>query len=466
MENITYQFERVLETIISAIPNILMALLLLLVAWVIAKVAKTLVVKGGRAAKLPTVFQKARLASTHEDGVSLLKTLGKLVYFLVFLFMIPPILDALGMESISAPISNMVRNFLAFIPNLIGAGLILFVGWLLAKLAKEVVMNLSKGFGVDRLPEKLGISKRDNTKNPTTSVNLSKIIGNIVYALVIIPVAISALQVLNIEAISEPAINMLDKILAIIPNIIAASILIIIGVLVAKLVADLIKGLLSGTGIDSLTDNLQTHDSLPDVPKISLSNIIGEVVKYLIIILFVVQGLNVLKLDVLQNVGAAIIAYLPFLFGALITLTVGILAASFIQKFVDEFTGHSSFLGKVLKYFIIGFTFFMTLDQLKLAPSIVNLTFTAIVAALAVAFALAFGIGGREFAAKQLEKLNKKMDKEKVKSNSQDEGKDLFKKTPDKNDLKNNNNMNDNQIRKSDTDIKVKRPDNTDIPDI
>lgn len=464
MSNITYQFERVLETIISAIPNILMALLLLLLAWVIAKVAKTLVVKGGKAAKLPTVFQKAKLAHTHEDGIKLLDTLGKLVYFLVFLFMIPSILDALGMESVSGPISNMVRNFLAFIPNLIGAGLILFVGWLLAKLAKEVVINLSKGFGVDRLPEKLGISRRDVTKSSSTSVSISKIIGNIVYALVIIPVAISALQVLNIEAISKPAINMLDQILAIIPNIIAASILIIIGVLVAKLVADLIKGLLSGTGLDSLTDNLETHDNLPDVPKFSLSNVIGEVVKYLIIILFVVEGLNVLKLDVLQNVGAAIIAYLPFLFGALIILTVGILAASFIQKFVDEFTGHSSFLGKVLKYFIIGFTFFMTLDQLKLAPSIVNLTFTAIVAALAVAFALAFGIGGREFASKQLEKLNKKMDKEVAKSKSQGGGKDVFKKTPDKEDL--NNNLNDNQVTKSDTDIKVNRPDTTDIPDI
>lgn len=350
------------------------------------------------------------------------------MYFLVFLFILPSFLDALNMWAVSEPISNMVKNFLAFIPNLIGAGFILFIGWFLAKLGKEVVINFTAGLGVDRLPQKLGIAREVDLEDSRKVTKISTIIGNIVYALIIIPVAISALQVLNIEAISKPAINMLNEILAIIPNIIAASILLIIGILIAKLVGDLIKSLLIGTGIDSLTDNLQTDESLPDVPRFSISTIIGEVVRYLIIILFVVEALNVLKLSVLQGVGTAIIAYLPFLLGALIILTVGIFAASFVQKFIDKFTGHPSFLGKILRYFIIGFTIFMTLDQLKLAPSIVNYAFIATMSALAIAFALSFGIGGRDFASKQLEKLNKKMEKESALS-PKGENKDVFKKS-------------------------------------
>lgn len=421
MGEIQQAFANVLQNIIQAIPNILMALFLLLLAWIIAKVAKTIIVKGGEKAKLPQLFEKAKLAHSSEEGMNLLKTIGQLVYFLVFIFILPSVLDALGMRAVSDPISNMVRSFLAFIPNLIGAGLILFVGWILAKLGRDVVTNIANSFGLDRLSQKVGLAKETDMGKTESSDGISTILGNIVYALIIIPVVISALQVLNIEAISRPAINMLDQILGMIPNIIAASILLIIGILIAKLVGGLIKSLLTGTGIDSLTDGLQNHESLSTIPTFSISTIIAEVVRYLIMILFVVEALNVLKLSVLQRVGTAIIAYLPFLLGALITLTVGVFAASFVQKFIDKFTGRPSFLGKVLRYFIIGFTVFMTLDQLKLAPNIVNLTFLATVGALAVAFALSFGMGGKEFASKQLEKLNQKMEKESLESSKQED---------------------------------------------
>lgn len=408
------QFTIIGNNIISGIPNVLMALLLLLLAWFVASIVKKIVIKGGKAAKVPSLFQKSKIAATPEAGVEILELLGKLAFFLVFLFMVPSIFDALGMRAVSQPISNMVQNFLAFIPNIIAAGIILFVGWMLAKLARELVTNILIRFRADKLPQKLGLSRPDTVEKP--SFEISSMVGNIVYVLIIIPVVIAALDALSIEAISVPATNMLNMILGVIPNLIVSVILVMIGVAIAGMVAELVKKLLASTGMDKLTNNLNADPLYRSIPKFSLSNAIGEIVRVIIVIFFVVEALNVLNLSVLQNIGAAVIMYLPFLVGAIVTLGAGFVLANFVESLIVKFTGHSTALGKVLKYIIIIFAIFMTLDQLKLAPSIVNFAFIAIMAGLAIAFALAFGFGGKNFAAKQLEKLDHKIEKEKQKS--------------------------------------------------
>lgn len=402
--------------VVSGIPNVLMALLLLLVAWIVASIAKKIVIKGGKAAKLPELFQKSKIAATREAGVEILELLGKLAFFLVFLFMLPSIFDALGMISVSQPITNMVQNFLAFIPNLIAAGIILFVGWMLAKLARELVTSILKRVGIDILPQKLGLSKPDLQEKP--SFEISSIVGNLVYVLIIIPVVIAALDALSIEAISVPASNMLNMILGFIPNLIVAVILVMIGVAVAGLTAELAKNLLASTGMDKLTNKINADPVYPNVPTFSISNALGEIIRVVIIIFFVVEALNVLNLSVLQMIGSSVIMYLPFFVGAIITLGAGFVLANFVEGFIIKFTGQPSALGKVLKYVILTFAVFMTLDQLKLAPSIVNFAFIAIMAGLSVAFALAFGIGGKAFASRQLEKLDQKIEAEKLKDNS------------------------------------------------
>jgi cell division protein FtsN len=423
------QFRTVGNTIISAIPAILLALLLLLLAWVVATIVKKIVIRGGKAAKIPSLFQRSRVADSPDAGIELLELLGKLAFFLVFLFMIPSIFDALGMTAVSQPISNMVQSFLEFIPNIIAAGIILFVGWMLAKLAKELVTNILKSMRADRLPHKLGLSKADTQDAP--SFELSSIMGNIVYVLIIIPVVIAALEVLNIQAISVPAVNMLNMILSVIPNLIVAVILVMIGVFIAGMIAELVKSLLASTGMDNLTQKMNADPMYPSIPRFSLSNAIGEIVRVIIVIFFVVEALNVLNLTVLQMIGSAVIVYLPFLIGAIVILGVGFVLANFVEGFIVKFTGQPTALGKILKYVILIFAVFMTLDQLRLAPSIVNFAFMAIMAGLAIAFAVAFGIGGKGFAARQLEKLDKKIEEEKQKDNSP--------KGPDREDLKRQN---------------------------
>ena len=137
-----------------------------------------------------------------------------------------------------------------------------------------------------------------------------------------------------------------------------------------------------------------------------LSKAIGEVVKYIIVLLFTVQAINVINLDVLQSVGEAIIAYLPFIISAIIIMGVALFFAAWVESFMKKKYPNAGLTTIIVKSSIIVVAIFMTLIQLDIATSIVNAAFIIVLGAIAIAFAIAFGIGGREFAAKTMEKLN------------------------------------------------------------
>ena len=142
--------------------------------------------------------------------------------------------------------------------------------------------------------------------------------------------------------------------------------------------------------------------------KINLAKIAGVTVNVIIVIFFVVEGINLLKLEVLTNIGTTIIAYLPNILAALLVIILCIIAGSLLDKFISNKTG-SKVYGLIVKVavFIVGA--FIILNQLHIATTIVNSAFIIILCALAVAFAIAFGIGGREFASHTLKKLENRM---------------------------------------------------------
>lgn len=128
----------------------------------------------------------------------------------------------------------------------------------------------------------------------------------------------------------------------------------------------------------------------------------------IIVLFFTVEAFQVIDLKVLNTIGVAIITYLPFLLSAVVILGAGFFLANIIGNWVQKNT-RNKVSAMIIKGVIITFAVFMTLDQLQFATSIVNIAFLVILSGLAIAFALSFGIGGREFAKKQLEKLDDKI---------------------------------------------------------
>lgn len=385
------------SNLLMRVPDIIMAIILLVVAFFVAKFAKNLAVKLLKKVKAEALFTKLGVKEEVVGGS--IEFIGKLVYFVVFLLFLPGVLDKLDLHSVSTPITGMVNSFLGFIPKLVAAGIIVAVGLFIANIIRDLLIPVLKAVKVDALQEKAGITATENTA-------FSNIIANVIYGVIVLVVITSALDQLDITAISNPANQIVSAIFVIIPKVLAAIVIIAAGIFIAKLVAKLLESLLAGVGADSLLEKITGNAS----KKVVLSKIISEVVKYVLVIIFLVQGINVLNLPVLTSIGASIINYLPSVLAAIIIFAIGMFAANtaeaaLVKKFPTAKA--SAFIAKVAIYVFVAF---ICLSQLGVAIAIVEKTFILVIAALCVAFAVAFGIGGRTFAANTLEKLEKKMD--------------------------------------------------------
>jgi hypothetical protein len=395
--------ESLFSSLFLAIPTVISAVLVLILAIIIATFVKKLVIKSLKILKMEKYTDK--LGLTDEVTGSSLVFIGNLMFILVFLLFIPGILDLLGLHTVASSITLFVGSFLDFIPNLVAAVVILVVGIFIAKIIRQLITPLLKRINIDKLQEKAGIMSSEN-------VTLSSVISNIAYVIILIPIVIAALQILDITAISTPAIAMLNEIFLIIPYIFVSIIIMIIGIFIAKLVGKMLTNLLSSLGTDIWTKKLIPTDSY-QWSRFSFSIIIGEIVKYIIILLFTVEAFKVVKLEVLQTVGLAIIAYLPSVISAFIIIGIALFLGTWVETLILKNFSGAKVLAFIAKSAILVISVFMTLIQLGVATTIVNAAFIIILSSLALAFAIAFGLGGRDFAAYTLKKFETpKKDKE------------------------------------------------------
>lgn len=381
-----------LSSILGGVGSIIAAALILLVAFVVASIVKSLVLKLIDKTKLKDFLGKV---DAEDKPGSAREFIGKLVYLLVFLLFVPGIFSALGLGSVMAPINNILSVIWGYVPNLVAAAIVLVVGNLIAKLVRQLLVPVFDKLNVNKLQEKAGIEVKNADR-------LSNTLAYIVYVLILIPTVIMALNVLNITVISVPAVGMLNDVIGFIPNIVVGLVIIVIGCMIGKLVGQIVTKLIASAGLDAKLQGLLDEKG----QKFVLSKVTGGVVYAVVVIFFVVEGLNVLKLDVLTNVGTFIIAYMPNVLAAVLILGAALIVSSMVEKALRK-SGMNTY-AVVAKVAINVVGVFMILSQLGIASAIVNDAFILIVAAVAVAFAIAFGIGGKEFAAKTLKKLEEK----------------------------------------------------------
>ncbi len=376
--------------------GILKALLLLIAAFLVAAAVKNIVLRIIERSRLNAWLLRAdgerqRPGTTREY-------IGKLVYFLVFLLFVPGIFELIGASSITTPILGLLNRVWGYIPNLLASIIILIVGLLIARLVRQLLVPVFARLRVDRLQEKAGLEVRDAAK-------LSSTLAYIIYVLIVIPVVIMALQALKIDAVTQPAISMLNIIFAFIPSIIVGILVIVIGVMIGNFAGQIVERLIAATGVDAKLSGQLEGDG---TKKPALSRVVGVTVQIVIILLFSVEGFDVLKLGILTDVGGAIIAYMPRALAAVMIFALAAYAATAVGKMLKN-SGLSSY-ALIARIAIYTVGAFMILNQLGIAAIIVNSAFILILAAIAVAFAIAFGIGGRDAAAETLKKLREKKD--------------------------------------------------------
>lgn len=395
------------QQIVSYVPAAFRVIVLILLALILANVIKKLVIKGLSALKPVSYLTKWGLVKEGTDETGLNKTIGQVFYFATILFFLPAILSGLGVASVVDPISSMFAKFFGFIPNIIAAGFILFLGFYFCKFIKNLVKNLIINLPIDKWMSKaLG---QDSQTALTNEAQLADVLSTVVYVLIFVPILATALDTLGVAALSKPIVALLDQVVGFIPNMITAVLLLVIGGFLAKLIGNLVEKLLETSGINQYSKYLSFDEKAANY---SLSKVIANLVRAVLGVFFLVQAIAVLNLEVLNTIGFSVIAFLPAVISALLILALAVVGGNILADFFTKVT-NNKFLGEVVRYGLLVLAVFMTLDQLNIAPAIVQSTFTIILSALAVAFALAFGLGGRDFAAKQLDKLDKNINKDK-----------------------------------------------------
>jgi len=412
------QLSNAWDSFASFLPSLIGGILLILVAWLVASLVRMGVRKGLEAADLDERMAGGDTERTGGQETSMTNVIAQVFYYLVWVLFLPGIFQLFGLTSVAMPIQNMLNTALAYLPNLIGAIALVAIAIVVGRFIKNLVYNLALSLNIDRWVSKFtggtdNVDATEATVSESQKDTIANVLANIVYALFLIPILVVALETLGIRSISEPIINVLNTILAAIPNILVAVILLAVGIAIAKFVGDLTTNLLRGTGINNLTDNFNVKNT----KNFDLAQISGQVVAGLIGLFFFVEALNALNLAVLNTIGSAIIAYLPNVVFAIIILGLGVIGGQWLAGLVSRSTG-SQWAGRLIQYLLIAFALFMVLDQLNFATNIVNTAFIFVIGGLSVAFAISFGLGGRDFARRQLEKLDDKVDRESKKSDA------------------------------------------------
>lgn len=201
-----------------------------------------------------------------------------------------------------------------------------------------------------------------------------------------------------------------DRFVAFVPNFLAAIILLILGWLVGKLVAQLVKKVLEAIQIDRLADRLGMDRLSNQVGrKLSLSGLGAWLVKWFVIIAAFVAATDILNLTQVSDfLYQQVIPYAGNVIVAMAILLIGIVGANFLSEVVRGTVKAAglhaaSALAAITRWSILVFAVLATLTQLRIAPSFLQTLFVGIVAMIALAGGLAFGLGGQAHARKVLD---------------------------------------------------------------
>jgi hypothetical protein len=393
---ITEPLNQLLIQVFQYAPRLLGAGLLLLIAWIVASVLKFALSRVLTAAKIDE-----RLGSEagleEEERVPLAQTLGNAMYWLVFLLFLPAVLSALELEGLLQPVQGMINQLLGFLPNIFAAGLILAIGWFVARIVQQIVTNLLAAVGADQLSERVGLAPALGERR------LSGLLGLVVYVLILIPVLIAALNALALEAITRPASNMLNAILEAIPAIFAATLVVLIAYVVGRVVAGLIANLLTGVGFNAILGRLGLGKEPVEGGR-TPSEIVGYLVLVAIMLFAAIEASRLLGFVLLADLVTEFTAFAGQVILGLIIFAIGLYLANLAANTVQASgAAQAGLLALAARVSILVLAGAMALRQMGLANEIINLAFGLLLGAIAVAVALAFGLGGREIAAREVE---------------------------------------------------------------
>ncbi len=368
----------------------LVAILLLFVGFWVLKQVRKVVEK--IMAKTNVDDKISRLVGQQATGSE--KAVGAVVFYFLLLFLLIFVLRLVGQQDLVDSLQGILNSFLAFIPKILGAAVLGFITYIIAKVVRDILTGL---LSTARVDERLGTGEG---KPVTNAVGIVAFFGII---LLMLP---QVLGLLELDNVSQPISDLVDQIFGYIPHLFAGIILFAIGYLIATIVQKVLTNVLQAIGADTLPAKLG-NKSNELVGGKSLSEIIGIVAMSTILVVVGAQAIKSMQLGFISDLAEDFVpGYFKILI-AVIIFAVAFFVANFLSGLVS-----SPFWSKVVRVSTIVFLGAVALQKANIS-SLTNDTFQilitcAIIAsafALGVGGAIALGLGGRERAKSWLNKV-------------------------------------------------------------
>ena len=361
----------------GALGHALIGLLILVVGLIVVRFLTGI---AGRVLKRAGFLSRANADGSVIDFVSPLTSLIKAV---LTIFVLMAVLQHFGLTDVLTPLRDMVDKFTSAVPNIVGAGVIAYAGWIIAKIVSDLVaMALQTVDG--QIADRTGSS----------DIKLSPFGSAFVFGGILLPITVAALGVLDIPAISDPASAMIEKLMAAVPNVVGAGIILLVTYFVAKFVVFMLTGLLQGMDIDALPAKLGIQGLFTQ--SFTPTRLVGGAIMFFAMLTAGTAAVALLGIEVVSQIFASVLEFGGgLLVGGLILIIGNFLGTVAYRKLsVDGNAG----LANIARIAILGLVLAMGLQAMGLADNIVNMAFGFTIGGVAVAVALAFGLGARDAA--------------------------------------------------------------------
>jgi len=356
------------------------AAVILILGWLVAKTVQIILV--GILNQTSIDERVARSLGLRDAQTE--KAIGKFVYYLILLFVFVAALDAAQLsDEVTKPLRNILDQITAYLPNVLGAGLLAFVTFAIATIVKNILQGV---LTASRLDERLGLGE----EKP-----LSNAIVTVVFFLIILIVLPSILGVLGIPGVADTVTPLVQTIIDYIPRLFGGGLIIGFGVLVGSIVRKMLTALLMATGIDTLPERLgyaRSRILFGQTP----SGAIGYIAMISIVVTTLASGIQFMELGLLSDLAGFLARFWAATLIFLIGLFLGDLAKRAIQ-------GRNSLFATIAQYLVIFFFGGMALQKAQiteLSSNVVQYLVTgaiiAAVVALGVGGAIAIGLGAKE----------------------------------------------------------------------
>jgi hypothetical protein len=308
-------------------------------------------------------------------------------------------LDDTGLDwsTVTEPFKDFVNIIFDYLPRVVGALVLFIVFWILATVLRWIVRRALRKSKIDER-----LAKNDIVREPQ-KYPVANGVGTAVYWIVWLCFIPAVVGILQLEGLLDPVESLFEKVLLALPNIFAAGLVLIVAFFLGRLVARLVTSLLTRAGFNRILVNIGLTKTEPSEDKVTPSKVVGYAVLVAIMLLAATAAAELLNFTTIRDLVGDLTVFLGQVALGIVVIGLGIFLASLAAKAIRA-TGRptANILAMLAQVAIMVFAIAMGLRAMGFANEIVIIGFAAIVGAIAVAFAIAFGVGGREVAGKEL----------------------------------------------------------------